>query len=130
MKTTKSTVRYLKTHYSQTALLQMLKIAKSVRDQLKPCKSEQDILSNTKLKTYSGLCYMLDKLGNKNNLCFYTLVEDCSKSWKFATGIPTHPIKESIKDGRWEGKNLKSRKRLLKHIIKCLEMSTGTYKND
>lgn len=128
MKSVESTGRYLKRHYHQNDLYDMLKVARSVQDKLNPCESKEDITSNTDLETNSGLCLMLDEaVSQRIGWCFYDVVRICQKSWKHRSGNPLFPIKDVKGVSRWEGKNLKSRKRLLKHIIKCLEMTTGAY---
>lgn len=122
MQYSRKTGRFLRKHFRLNHLEEMLEAAKLVRDKLKPCKSKEDISLNTDLDHSCGLCCMLDEsyVGRKG-WCFYDVVSICQESWKHTSGISAFPIKADKKIGTWEGKNLKSRKLLLKHIINCLE---------
>jgi hypothetical protein len=96
---------------------------------IKLSKAERGLFIDTLLKIKNGniphrtlgICGNLAHLmtsGHKD-VC-YALVYNLSKSWPETSGDGRFPIKSEY-DGKWEGSQLRSRKRLINHLIFCLK---------
>tara|TARA_R110000796_G_scaffold150666_3_gene267347 strand:- start:372 stop:680 length:309 start_codon:yes stop_codon:yes gene_type:complete len=96
---------------------------------IKLSKEERRLFIDTLLSIKNGnvLCKTVGICGNLSllmpsehkDVC-YALVYNLSKSWPETTGNGHFPIRSEY-NGKWEGSQLESRKRLINHLVFCLK---------
>ncbi len=84
-------------------------------------------LTGTILNMDVGICPALNVLGHDGE----SIIKRNCRQWKYFSGSPTFPIpgknKAYLGDDLWEGKQLKYRLSLLRHLIKQERKHGGLY---
>ena len=100
--------------------------------QLNPERRKAILLALTKLRDDGpararyGICFNLNELVRRDDVCGYAIVEHYSPTWKHYSGSSAYPIQAPWANGLWEGKQKEARLSLINHMIVMIRLDITT----